>query len=155
MGWLAVAAAPPALAALQPEMKFHFFTSPCQAPGSSGSTATMELTLCQSLFGTNLLALHLQIFTVLGQSFPLTTGLGCSAGLALPGSLSLPGQALPLAGLISLQTCWIGRYFSLSGTNPAQSPAFSKCVSRVGAALKCLSPSAVFVWVAGPAGAVW
>lgn len=54
------------------------FTSPCGATGTSGSTAPSELTACQSLFGTNLLALLLQILAVLGLSFSLTSGWGCS-----------------------------------------------------------------------------
>lgn len=55
------------------------FTSPCGATGTSGSTAPSEPTACQSLFGTNLLALLLQILAVLGLSFPLTSGWGCSS----------------------------------------------------------------------------
>lgn len=54
------------------------FTSPCGATGTSGSTAPSKLPACQSLFGTNLLALLLQILAVPGLSFPLTSAWGCS-----------------------------------------------------------------------------
>lgn len=54
------------LGAWLPSSRSCSFISPCRATGSSGSTATMALTTCQSLFGTDSLALLLQTLAVVG-----------------------------------------------------------------------------------------